>query len=68
MGPSGQETPYLNPAAYCARTHRASSNVRPSDLCLTRALESRQAGKGEPVAVFGDCDFVVTWETALACP
>mmetsp|Transcript_71779 Transcript_71779/g.149914 ORF Transcript_71779/g.149914 Transcript_71779/m.149914 type:complete len:330 (+) Transcript_71779:213-1202(+) len=26
------------------------------------------AGKGEPVAVFGDCDFVVTWETALACP
>eukprot|EP00287_Rhodomonas_sp_CCMP768_P008112 CAMPEP_0196748280 /NCGR_PEP_ID=MMETSP1091-20130531/72961_1 /TAXON_ID=302021 /ORGANISM="Rhodomonas sp., Strain CCMP768" /LENGTH=328 /DNA_ID=CAMNT_0042095567 /DNA_START=85 /DNA_END=1071 /DNA_ORIENTATION=+ len=27
-----------------------------------------EAGKGEPVAVFGDCDFVVTWETALACP
>merc|ERR1712216_238814 len=26
------------------------------------------AGKGEPVAVFGDCEFVVTWETALACP
>lgn len=27
-----------------------------------------EAGKGEPVAVFGDCEFVVTWETALACP
>lgn len=26
------------------------------------------AGKGEPVAVFGDCEFVVTWETAYACP
>mmetsp|Transcript_11781 Transcript_11781/g.18495 ORF Transcript_11781/g.18495 Transcript_11781/m.18495 type:complete len:334 (+) Transcript_11781:63-1064(+) len=26
------------------------------------------AGDGEPVTVMGDCDFVVTWETALACP
>eukprot|EP00802_Teleaulax_amphioxeia_P015337 Tamp_15426.p1 GENE.Tamp_15426~~Tamp_15426.p1 ORF type:complete len:165 (-),score=9.34 Tamp_15426:90-584(-) len=26
------------------------------------------AGRGEPVAVFGDCEFVVTWETAYACP
>jgi len=29
---------------------------------------NRKAGKGGPVAIFGDCEFVVTWETELACP
>jgi len=26
------------------------------------------AGYGEPLAVYGDCEFVVRWRTALACP
>jgi hypothetical protein len=25
-------------------------------------------GVGEPLAVYGDCEFVVRWRTALACP
>jgi hypothetical protein len=26
------------------------------------------AGVGEPVAVYGDCEFIVRWPSALACP
>ena len=26
------------------------------------------AGVGEPLAVYGDCEFIVRWPTALACP
>jgi len=28
----------------------------------------RNGGLGMPIAVFGDCEFVVRWKTALACP
>ena len=28
----------------------------------------RAMGVGRPIAVFGDCEFVVRWRTALACP
>ena len=29
---------------------------------------SHSAGIGSPTAVFGDCKYIVTWETSLACP
>lgn len=29
---------------------------------------NRRAGLGRPVTVFGDCEFIITWETSLACP
>jgi hypothetical protein len=47
----------------------SAANAPPRRRSTEFFLEcSPAAGRGAPTGVFGDCNYVVTWETSLACP